>query len=169
MADIVVKITGTKLALTYCVVPAFTGKHIKEKLYNSFGIPVSRQTLILPNNEVLADDRSLNDFGYKHGGAVDLSLQVEDKGSVPINVNLVSDQPPSWKASVQCMESTTVGQLKNMVASKLGWTDGNLGGMELEEGVNSQTMRDDNATILNYLVVNGSTVEVVFKNRVPSN
>ncbi|CAN1172774.1 hypothetical protein LINPERHAP2_LOCUS30284 [Linum perenne] len=169
MADIVVKIVGTKLALTYCIVPEYTGKLIKEKLHNSFLIPVSRQTLtILPTEEELTDDRSLADFGYGHGNSVDLRLEVEDQGSLPIYVNLMSEQC-NWTITVKCSESTTVGQLKNMVASELDWTDGNLGGMELEEGVNSQTMGDDNATILDYLVVDGSTVEIVFNDRLPDN
>ncbi|CAN1255056.1 hypothetical protein LINPERPRIM_LOCUS8860 [Linum perenne] len=169
MADIVVKIVGTKLALTYCVVPEYTGKLIKKKLQSSFRIPVSRQTLtILPTEEELSDDRSLADFGYGHGRSVDLRLDVEDQGSLPIKVNLMSDQC-AWETTIQCKESTTVGQLKNMVASELGWTDGDLGGMELEEGVNSQTMGDDNATLLDYLVVDGSTVEMVFKDRLPDN
>ncbi|CAN0909100.1 hypothetical protein LINGRAHAP2_LOCUS25619 [Linum grandiflorum] len=167
---------GTKLDLTFPVNSSCTGRELKELLRSEFDLPLAKQTLfILPAAASGAatpfhDDSSLADHGIADGGTADMRLEVTVRPEVPITVNLVATkQYPRWKQSFLCFETTTVWELKRMLAERVEWRDGNMGELDLTDRVDSWAMHDNGRITADYLVTDGTDVEVCFLHRIIAN
>ncbi|CAN0890846.1 hypothetical protein LINGRAHAP2_LOCUS16655 [Linum grandiflorum] len=167
-----VRFLGNKLQLVYDVVPTSTGWDLKQLLQQVLDIQRSRLSLFILDDddenddegEALPDDNPLTYFGLS---LVSLRVEVDIRPG-PIKVKLVSDQHPDWKKRVTCSETTTVSEFRGLVADILHWYDGDMGGMELKETVSGCTMEDGDS-LSDYVVVDGRTVKVVFKDRLMTN
>ncbi|CAL1372488.1 unnamed protein product [Linum trigynum] len=153
---------GTQLTIRFDILNTSTIRQVKQAIQSLYGVPVARQTILWAPGGPLADDRTLESYNVGPDQMVLMDLVVEPNTTVPITVALEAPQYPQWGDAVQCMETATVGQLKRMVADRLGWRT--TGGMMLHHGPAMAAMDDEDRLISEYLVLDGSVVFVRFLN-----